>query len=78
MLVKYKIGEVSISADGKTFWIGYYGEHADQGGNNFRWGEIGTNSIEAAMAILLRELQTNMPLIEAKLEEKRLTDDGVD
>jgi hypothetical protein len=70
METKYKIGEVAISADGRTFWIGYYGEHADQGGNTIRWGEIGLNSIEAGMAVLLREIQENMGVIQSKLDEK--------
>jgi hypothetical protein len=69
MPTKYKIGEVSISKDG-TFWIGYYGKHAEQGGVSFQWGEIGTNSLEAAMALLQQGLQEGMEPIQEILEAK--------
>lgn len=71
MPTKYKIGEVSISEDGNEVWIGYYGKHAEQGGVAFRWGEIGTNSLEAAMALLLQGLQEGMAPIQEILEAKR-------
>jgi len=68
--IKYRIADISISADGKTFWIGYAGEHADQGGNTLRWGNVGVSSLEGALALLKHELEANIALIQEQLTER--------
>jgi hypothetical protein len=66
---KYRIAEISVSEDGKVIWIGYYGLHADQGGNTFRWGELGVGSIEDALSILNGMLPKGLPYIRERLED---------
>jgi len=67
---KYRIAEVSISEDGKEIWIGYYGDHADQGGFTFRWGEFGLGSVDDAMEILKQRLNENLSKIRDVLEKR--------
>jgi len=37
---RYKLAEISMDADG-MIWVSYLGDHADQGGINFRYGSGG-------------------------------------
>ena len=68
---KYKVATISISGDGKQYWIGYYGKHADQGGFTFRWGEIGFASLEGVLAVLKNNLEENMEFMQSVLKEKK-------
>ena len=69
---KYKIADVSISEDGKIFWIGYYGYHADQGGNTFRWGEVGYGSVQEAIDGLKYGLELGRETIHEELKRNIL------
>lgn len=68
--MKYKIAEVCISADGKTFWVSYCGMYPDQGGDTFRWGSIGCSDLEGALALLKHGLEKDLTLIQQRVKEK--------
>ena len=68
-LKQYKIAEIAVDEDGMC-WIHYLGDHAEQGGIAFKWGNFGCESLEdllkAATKLLPKHEDEYQKLIKDK------------
>lgn len=71
--MKYKIAEVDIEIgenDKVTYWCYNYGFHASQGGQEFTYGNFGTNDLESSLELLKTKLVKDIDYI-IELVKKR-------
>jgi len=69
---KYKIAEVAVELgeDENTFWIYNAGFHPSQGGQEFCWGNLGTNDLESALDVLKSKLTRDIDTIIEEVRKK--------
>lgn len=69
---KYKIAEIAIELkeDSNTFWIYNAGWHPGQGGQEFCWGNLGTDNLDSALELLKNKLTRDIDTIIQEIRRK--------
>lgn len=52
----YQIGEIAITEDG-SWYVYWYGNHAEQGGISFTKGNLGSDDIQGLLKIVSKDLE---------------------
>lgn len=64
--MKYRIAEIDIEINDKdevNYWCYNLGYHPSQGGNEFCYGNFGTNDLEASLELLKTKLIKDIDII---------------
>ena len=71
---KFKLGDICIDADG-TWWVQWFGYHAQQGGHVLGSGNMGSTDIESLMKIIGRKLNECTDVYLAEIAKRTTADE---